>query len=172
LNDHYAVLGILPRATPEEVKQAYLRLAKIFHPDKNRSPDATKKMAEINLAYEILCDSQKRGEYDVERGFAATGVVEQHEEEEESGQEAQVFGRCIKCNFVNNSGVFVCSSCGYVYEPETKDRKDDYEEIDEEHDAGDAVSEIIRCPRCNEINTYSRGSCWQCGLAFEMEEAA
>jgi hypothetical protein len=32
------------------------------------------------------------------------------------------------------------------------------------------MSEIIRCPQCNEINVYSRGSCWQYGLVFEIEE--
>src|SRR5687768_16107439 len=97
----------------------------MHHPDKNGSPDATKRMAEINLAYETLCDTQKRAEYNLENNFAAeSGVEIDYQEEEEIGQESHELGRCVKCNFVNNSGVFVCSTCGYVFDPEAKYRKD------------------------------------------------
>ena len=47
----------------------------------------------------------------------------------------------------------------------------DYEELDDQ-DAEEVLSENIRCPRCKEANRYSRGSCWQCGLVFEVEEVA
>ena len=171
MSDYYSVLGISPGATAEEVKQAYFKLAKMHHPDKNGSPDSTARMAGINLAYETLCDSQKRGEYDLENDFAVDEEV-QVEDYEEIGQESHVFGRCVKCNFVNNSGVFICSTCGYVFDPEARHGKGrDYEELDDQ-DAGEVLSEIIRCPRCNEVNRYSRGSCWQCGLVFEVEEVA
>lgn len=167
--DHYATLGVPPGASADEVRQAYLRLAKKHHPDKNKSPGATATMAEINLAYETLCDRRKRQEYDIENGIAA-GV--EQEEEQEIGQEgSHVFGKCVKCNFVNSSGIFVCSVCGYAFDPEVKRRKvDDVEEDEEE--VQDNMSEIIRCPQCNEINTYSRGSCWHCGLQFEIGEIA
>lgn len=172
-SDYYIVLGISPRATADEVKQAYFRLAKMYHPDKNRSPGATKKMAEINLAYETLCDTQRRSEYDLESGIAAADVEMHDQEDDEIGQEpSQAFGKCVKCNFVNNSGVFVCSTCGYVFDPDAKykaSRRDD-EETDDQDSAKDVMSEIIRCPQCNEINVYSRGSCWQCGLEFEIDQ--
>jgi rubredoxin len=67
--------------------------------------------------------------------------------------------------------MFVCSVCGYAFDPEVKRRKADEVEDDEE-EAQDNMSEIIRCPQCNEINMYSRGSCWQCGLQFEIGEIA
>ena len=166
MSDYYSALGISPGATAEEVRQAYLRLAKMYHPDRNGSPDATARMAGINLAYETLCDAQKRGAYDLENNPA---VEADDQEEGEIGQESHVFGRCIKCNFVNNSGVFICSTCGHVFDPDlNKDRG--YDGLDGGLDTGEVLSEIIRCPRCNEINRYGRGSCWQCGLEFEMEE--
>lgn len=172
--DHYATLGIPHDATADEVRQAYLRLAKRYHPDKNKSPGATTLMAEINLAYETLCDDRRRQEYDLENGIADAPVYV--EEEEEIGQETSpAFGKCVKCNFVNSSGMFVCSVCGYAFDPDAKRRKagryDTSMEYDKE-DAGDNLSEIIRCPQCNEINMYSRGSCWQCGLIFEIDGAA
>lgn len=181
----YLLLGLSPDATPEELKQAYHKLAKLYHPDKNRSPDATMKMAEINLAYETLCDSQKRAEYNIKNGIEMIAEpVEDEEEELEQEMQERPWGKCARCNFVNNSGMFICSFCGYVYKPETRseteieysDNKDEisYKDIAndfanneaKEHE-DDAVSEIIRCPRCDEINRYSSGYCWQCNLEFE-----
>lgn len=170
--NHYTTLGVPPGATADEVRQAYLALAKKYHPDKNKSPGATTMMAEINLAYETLCDSHRRKQYDLENGIVSE-VPMYIEEEEDIGQEPCPAGRCVKCNFVNSSGMFVCSVCGYAFDPEAKGRKADIEEDHEEHhNAQDNLSEIIRCPQCNEINMYSRGSCWQCGLQFEVDEAA
>lgn len=177
--NYYFVLGVSPDATTNEVRQAYLALAKKYHPDKNKSPEATSRMAEINLAYETLCDSQKRQEYNLEKGIVVEEVVEQYSEEEEIGQdEPSMFGRCVKCNFVNSSGIFVCSVCGYAFDLRDKngrkaERYDNYDEITAEdfEEVQDNMSEIIRCPQCNEINMYSRGSCWQCGLDFVIEEA-
>jgi DnaJ-class molecular chaperone len=177
--NYYVVLGILSDATADEVKQAYFRLVKLYHPDKNKSPDATIKMAEINVAYETLSDSQTRREYDLE-----IEVVMQDDQQdmmdEEGGQEPHAWmpGRCIKCNYVSNSGMFVCSVCGNVFDPGTKNKKKNkhsdtvsYDELDDP-ESEDTLSEIIRCPQCNEINRYSSGSCWQCRLNFEIEETA
>lgn len=171
--NYYSTLGISAGATADEVRQAYLALAKKYHPDKNKSPGATTIMAEINLAYETLCDSQRRKQYDLENGIVADAPV-YIEEEEEIGQEPSPVGRCVRCNFVNSSGMFVCSVCGYTFDPGVKRKKADIEddESDEEQDVEDNLSEIIRCPQCNEINMYSRGSCWQCGLQFEVGEVA
>ena len=54
-DDPYRVLGLTPDATDEEVKQAYRRLAKKYHPDMNPGdPEAAKKMNEINAAYDQI----------------------------------------------------------------------------------------------------------------------
>jgi DnaJ-class molecular chaperone len=175
---YYVVLGILPGATADEVRQAYVRLAKMYHPDKNKSPDATVKMAEINVAYETLCDIERRKEYDLENDIAVETGADAAEdyEDDEIGQEEPSPGwspgKCVKCNFVNNSGVFVCSTCGHVFDPHAKAREEEDFELDEQA-SEETLSEIIRCPRCNEINKYSGGSsCWQCGLQFEIDELA
>jgi len=173
--NYYHVLGISADATAEEVRQAYLALAKKYHPDKNRSPGATGRMAEINLAYETLCDNARREKYNLEHRIAVEEKVVMYEvDEEEIGHEEPIMGRCAKCNFVNSSGIFVCSVCGNVFEPEGKKKKKiDYENVDEitfdDVEVQENMSEIIRCPQCNEINMYSRGSCWHCGLVFETE---
>jgi molecular chaperone DnaJ len=63
--DLYAVLGIRPDASEEEIKRAYRRLAREFHPDVNRDPDAEGRFKEINAAYETLKDPVRRRQYDL-----------------------------------------------------------------------------------------------------------
>lgn len=65
--DFYEVLHIHPSAPPEVVRAAYRQLAQLYHPDKNPSPEATALMAQVNAAYEVLNDPEKRAAYDRER---------------------------------------------------------------------------------------------------------
>ncbi len=63
--DYYQILGVQKSATDQEVKKAYRKLALENHPDKHKGDqEAEKKFKEINEAYEILSDKQKRGQYD------------------------------------------------------------------------------------------------------------
>lgn len=59
--DYYEILGIAKNATDEEVKRAYRKLAHQYHPDKNKGDD--KKFKEINEAYQILGNREKREQY-------------------------------------------------------------------------------------------------------------
>ncbi|MGB9809766.1 MAG: DnaJ domain-containing protein, partial [Caldanaerobacter sp.] len=63
--DLYEILGVDRNASQEEIKKAYRRLAKKYHPDLNPGDkEAEQKFKEINEAYEILSDPQKRAQYD------------------------------------------------------------------------------------------------------------
>ncbi|RMH00462.1 MAG: molecular chaperone DnaJ [Chloroflexi bacterium] len=62
--DYYEVLGVDRTATKEELKKAFRRLARQYHPDVNKDPDASERFKEINEAYEVLSDDKKRALYD------------------------------------------------------------------------------------------------------------
>ncbi len=62
--DFYEILGVSKTATPEELKRAYRKLALEYHPDKNKTKEAEEKFKEINQAYEVLSDPQKKSTYD------------------------------------------------------------------------------------------------------------
>src|SRR5574344_3032106 len=64
--DYYEVLGVDKNATDEELKKAYRKMAKKYHPDANpdNPKEAESKFKEVNEAYETLSDSQKRKMYD------------------------------------------------------------------------------------------------------------
>ena len=62
--DYYDVLGIGRDASQEEVKQAYRRLARKYHPDVNKAADAESKFKDVGEAYEVLKDPEKRTAYD------------------------------------------------------------------------------------------------------------
>jgi curved DNA-binding protein CbpA len=64
--NYYDLLGIGPKAEPQEIKQAYLEKVKKWHPDKNpdRSEEAEEKTKVLNQAYDILGDAEKRKNYD------------------------------------------------------------------------------------------------------------
>lgn len=60
----YATLEIAPGASEAEIKKAYRKLARQYHPDVNKDPKAEEKFKEINAAYEVLSDKEKRSKYD------------------------------------------------------------------------------------------------------------
>lgn len=75
--DHYSLLGLQPSASPEELRQAFRRLSKRFHPDTTRLPAAEAELAfqQLRQAYAVLIDPQSRRRYDGERRLAALAAA-------------------------------------------------------------------------------------------------
>ena len=63
-HEYYEILGVKRNATDREIKSAYRKLARKYHPDVNKAPDATEKFQKATEAYEVLSDSEKRKMYD------------------------------------------------------------------------------------------------------------
>lgn len=79
-DDLYTTLGVAATATTDQIEAAYRALARQYHPDVNRAPDAADRMRDINAAYRVLRDPQRRAEYDRTRLFAQRAAPERRAE--------------------------------------------------------------------------------------------
>jgi DnaJ-class molecular chaperone len=70
--DYYEILGVPRNASDEDIRKAHRRLARKYHPDVNKAPDAAAKFAEAQEAYDVLSDKEKRKRYDQ---FGHAGVT-------------------------------------------------------------------------------------------------
>ena len=77
MGDLYAVLGVNRTATSNEIKSAYRRLARKYHPDVNSDPAAQRTFAQINEAYHTLIDSERRKTYDLTGSVSSAAYARQ-----------------------------------------------------------------------------------------------
>jgi hypothetical protein len=80
MKDYYSILGVSVTASELEIKRVYRRLAVKYHPDKNPSPEAESLFKEINEAYDVLGDPEKKRTYDLRRQNPFQELVVQEEE--------------------------------------------------------------------------------------------
>lgn len=67
MTDHYAALGVASSATLADIKKAFRQQAALYHPDRNASPDAPARFRQVQQAYDVLSDPDKRQAYDDNR---------------------------------------------------------------------------------------------------------
>jgi molecular chaperone DnaJ len=158
--DYYEVLGVGRDATKEEIKRAYRRLAKKYHPDVNKSADAEEKFKEISEAYEVLSDPEKRRQYDTfghsaardffgRRGFSWEDFTHFSDIEDLFGRD--FFGRDIFDVFFREFGSGREGRGRREYPSRGRDLRYDLEISLE--DATSGVKTEIRVPRSEKCNT-------------------
>jgi len=99
--DYYQILHVHPSAKPEVIRAAYKRLSRKYHPDINKSPDATRRMQEINEAYEILNNPQKRAEYDRRKGHPSPETEVERQARERQQKLATLYERGVQLSSQN-----------------------------------------------------------------------
>jgi len=106
VKDYYKILGLNPGVGPEEIKKAFLRLAKKYHPDKHRdmdNGDYEVKFAEINEAYNVLKDAQSKGEYDHSFRTVETGQEKTPKERYKADELYRTAQKAIKIQDINSA---------------------------------------------------------------------
>ena len=104
--DYYKILGVSPSASEEEIKQAFFRLAKKYHPDRHRgkgSADYAARFAEINEAYNVLKDPASKAAYDREYGGTGTAATRRAEQKYRAEELYETALKALKIRDVNSA---------------------------------------------------------------------
>ena len=102
---YYAILRVSEDANFQEIKKSYRKLAKKYHPDRNKSDNAEETIKKINEAFETLSDRKKRKQYDLESSnIFDLEEPNNGEKENLSDQEKENLQDFVKSEFKSNSG--------------------------------------------------------------------
>jgi curved DNA-binding protein CbpA len=102
---YYAILGVSEDANFQEIKKSYRKLAKKYHPDRNKSDNAEETIKKINEAFETLSDRKKRKQYDLESSNIFDLEESNNGEKENlSDQKQENLQNFAKSEFKSNSG--------------------------------------------------------------------
>jgi len=102
---YYAILGVSEDANFQEIKKSYRKLAKKYHPDRNKSDNAEETIKKINEAFETLSDRKKRKQYDLESlNIFDLEELNNGEKENLSDQKQENLQNFAKSEFKSNSG--------------------------------------------------------------------
>jgi molecular chaperone DnaJ len=174
--DYYDILGVNKNASKEEIKKAYRKLAKTYHPDVNKASNAEEKFKEVQEAYEVLSDDQKRSAYDQfghagTSGFGTGGYEGFQDASNFSGFDFSGFG-----DFTDIGSIFDSFFGGSFGRSRTRQRAESGSDIqiklvldfDEAIFGGDKTVKYKRhiiCDKCNGSgakNGTSTETCSQC----------
>ena len=157
--DCYSILGVPAAATTEEIRAAYRRLARQYHPDLNAGPEAEARMKEINHAYATLSDPQRRRHYDI-YGVSEPPAADPTRHRPQNGPRPTA----------------TSSSRPRTYSPSSPQRGEDIEAalLITGKEARQGIRKVFpvtrteTCQRCRGTGfepeeTLEAGQCWRCG---------
>jgi curved DNA-binding protein len=114
--DYYQVMGLKDDASAEDIKKAYRRLARKFHPDVSKEPKAEEKFKQVGEAYEVLKDPKRRAEYDELKRYGGRNDEftpppgwRSGRQDFEYGQQAQGFSDFFEAIFGRGAGGFAAN---------------------------------------------------------------
>lgn len=139
--DYYNILGVNKNASKDEIKRAYRRLAHQYHPDKNSGDD--KKFKEINEAYQVLGNDQKRQQYDQFGDFFSSFG------QQGFGGQSQFYGRRINLEDLFSDIFDVFGGAGF-YRTRPRSRKNIV--VDMNVDLEDVIKGIEKEIRLEDLN--------------------
>ena len=156
--DCYSTLGVPAAATADEIRAAYRRLARQYHPDLNTGPEAEARMKEINHAYSTLSDPQRRRHYDI-YGVSDSPTAESNRRSQQRGPRPSA----------------TRASSPRAYAPSPPERGEDIEAalLITRGEAKQGLCEVFpvtrkeTCQRCRGTGfepeeTLEAGQCWRC----------
>ncbi|XP_010271328.1 PREDICTED: uncharacterized protein LOC104607386 [Nelumbo nucifera] len=172
-SDYYSTLNLSRDATLQEIKSAYRKLARKYHPDLNKSPGAEEKFKEISAAYEVLSDDEKRSLYD---RFGEAGLQGDYNGSGFSSQGVDPF-EVFDAFFGESNGIFggrddlggINFNLRNKRDQDLDIRYDLYLSFEESIFGGERnieVSCFVTCDDCNGTGAKSRNcikSCTNCG---------